>query len=91
VNGTEIQGGLSDTGEEQIQCTVSHSLAVYMNGGQRGTYHPGFRCVVKAAQVQVSGNGNLHFFQCLKEVYSYEIIGADKYLGEIFHILKPAG
>ena len=91
MNRAEVQRRIFDPGKEQIQCAKPHGFTVYMNGTQGRSDHPGFRCVVKAAQIQVLRNRNLHLSQYLQKVYSHEVVDADKDFGEFIHFLKLLG
>ena len=38
----EFYGGIFDPGREQMDGGKAHGFAVYVDGGQGGSYHPGF-------------------------------------------------
>ena len=85
------KGGLPNQAHQQMDCGKSHDLTVDVNRGESGRHDPGFRGVIEAAQTDILGNGNSQLFKYLQGIQCHKVVGADKNLRKILHVLKLSG
>lgn len=78
MDGAEIQGWLLNSGQQKLYCGKAYDLAVDMNRGQGRGHRWGFGAIVKAAKVDILGNGYAQPFEGKQRVHGDEVICANK-------------